>query len=298
MFDGSLRIPAGPTSLPPKGNLNPQLRRPCIGLFDSGVGGLSVLRALQREMPGLDYVYCGDTARLPYGKRKPETIVEYSLQASRFLIESGVDIIVIACNTASSVALSAIQQTYPDTLVKGVVKAGAQAATRATRSGNIAVIGTECTVESKAYETAINKLVPTAEVQAQACPFLVSLAEEGWTNGDIAHSVVQKYLDPLFANFAKHKPDTLILGCTHFSQFSSVINDVIGNEVKLIDPANYLAQELSSHLTLQTSEAHKTTGHTRFHATDAPNRFARVGELFLDNPIPFASLQLVTLDNQ
>ncbi|WP_319471383.1 glutamate racemase [uncultured Pseudodesulfovibrio sp.] len=278
--------------------LTPKNDSPCIGLFDSGVGGLSVLRALQHEIPWADYIYCGDTARLPYGKRKPETIVEYSMQASRFLIESGAESIVIACNTASSVALNAVQQAFPETMVRGVVEAGARAATNATRSGKIAVIGTECTVASQAYDKAITRLAPGTKVRSYACPFLVSLAEEGWTDCDIATLAARKYLEPLFAKFAPHKADCLVLGCTHFSKFANVIQDIVGPEVALIDPADCLAKELAPNFRLPAEEKSHRTGTASFHATDAPLRFARVGELFLETPIPRESLKQITLDNQ
>lgn len=298
MIDSSLHPSAETSNQPHEAILGPQPGTPRVGLFDSGVGGLSVLRALQREMPWLDYIYCGDTARLPYGKRKPETIVQYSMQASRFLVESGVDVIIIACNTASSVALGAMQSAFPNVLIQGVVEAGAQAAMDATQTGRIAVIGTECTVASKAYEKAIARRNPTVTVHSHACPFLVSLAEEGWTECDIAASVVRKYLEPLFETFTPHKPDTLILGCTHFSRFKSVIQKMAGPEVTLVDPADQLASEQALLQPKPDQGIRNRIGTTTFHATDALHRFARVGELFLDSRIPLDSLQRVTLDNQ
>lgn len=268
--------------------------RPTVGLFDSGVGGLSVLRALRREMPGADYVYFGDTARLPYGKRSPETIIGYSLQASRFLISCGADALVIACNTASSVAQGALRQAFPNTQVAGVVEAGARAAADVSHTGRIAILGTECTVHSGAYERAITRHRPSAVVQAMACPFLVSLAEEGWTDCDVAFMAVKRYLTPLLKRFGSGKPDCIVLGCTHFSRFCSVIRSLVGPDVKLIDPADHLAAELKTTFQLSTTD---NAGSVAFHATDALLRFSRVGSRFLGNEISRDHLERVELDN-
>ncbi len=271
--------------------------RPRIGLFDSGVGGLSVLRALRRELPEADYIYVGDTARLPYGKRSPHTIIKYSLQASQFLSNHDTDAIVIACNTASSVALSTVQRKFTNTLVKGVVEAGAQAAAAQSAQGRIAMIGTECTVASKAYEAAITAHIPWAEIHSLACPFLVSLAEEGWTDCEVALMTVRKYLTPLLNRFGEQKPDCLILGCTHFSRFSPIIRQLVGSEMILIDPANSLAKEVCDTFHGTASNRPKGPGSVSFHATDSLQRFARVGGYFLGNDIPPNSLKRVELDN-
>ncbi|UZP68775.1 glutamate racemase [Desulfovibrio mangrovi] len=298
MLDGSITPQVSPQGILCEMLPVQQVRLPRIGLFDSGVGGLSVLSRLQAAMPWLDYIYCGDTARLPYGKRSPATIIEYSLQASRFLVQSGADCIVIACNTASSVALGAVQQAFPDIVVRGVVDAGARAAAQASRSGRVGLIGTECTVASRAYEKAIAQILPAAEVRSRACPFLVSLAEEGWTQDHIAAMAVRKYIEPLLADFAPYNPDCIICGCTHFSRFSTVIRDIVSPDVVLVDPADSLAEELAANFSLQFGEEEHNNGSTTFYVTDALQRFARVGEQFLGASIPFNSVQQIELDNQ
>jgi glutamate racemase len=267
-----------------------------IGLFDSGVGGLSVLRALRQAIPSAEYVYLGDTARLPYGQRSPETIIEYSMQASRFLCDEGVDAIVIACNTASSVALTTVQQAFTDIRIHGVVEAGSRAAIAASPAARIAVIGTNCTVDSRAYEKAIIRLAPHAEVHARACPFLVALAEEGWTDCDIALMAVRQYLEPLMDMFAPGGPDSIILGCTHFSRFADVIRQLLPAKNAIIDPADTLAQYLAKSITGKLLGKKQTTP-VSFYATDALQRFSSVGELFLGNSIPLESLERVDLDN-
>jgi glutamate racemase len=268
-----------------------------IGLFDSGVGGLSVLRALQRAIPSAEYVYLGDTARLPYGPRSPETIVEYSMQASQFLCEAGVDAIVIACNTASSVALASVRRAFADIRVHGVVEAGSRAAVAASPAARIAVVGTSCTVDSRAYEKAIIRLAPHAEVHARACPFLVALAEEGWTDCDVALMAVRQYLEPLMEMFAPGGPDSIVLGCTHFSRFKAIIRQLLPAKTAIIDPADTLAQYLAKSMS-GNLRGKKPTTPVSFYATDALQRFSRVGELFLGNSIPLESLERVDLDNK
>lgn len=273
------------------------LERPTIGLFDSGVGGLSVLQELLNQFPEADYIYLGDTARVPYGTRSVKTVTRYSMQAAQFLVNQHVDMIVIACNTASSVALSATQKAYPAQLAVGIVDAGAQAAVEAAPGGKIAVIGTECTVAARAYERAIKRKNPQAEVYSAPCSLLVSLAEEGWTEGDVAEIVMQRYLSPLLTKFGEGKPDCIVLGCTHFTQFHSVIQRIIPPGVKLINPAEKLGQMLGECMPPQFWTAQAGNGDVKYFVTDAQTRFARVGELFLGRSIETDSLQTVTLDN-
>ena len=241
-------------------------------------------------------MYFGDTARLPYGKRSKQTVIQYSLQAARFLHSHNVQAIVIACNTASSVALNAVQLFLPHTTIRGVVEAGARVATAASASGRIAVIGTERTVASKAYEVAITRLNPDAMVRTKACPFLVSLAEEGWTDNAVACMSIRKYLEPLFNEFGDRKPDCIILGCTHFSRFSNAIRQMVGPDVRLIDPADGVACEIKALFPIP-SLAKNNEDSVTFHATDALQRFSRVGSFFLGEDIPAKSLQRVNLDN-
>ncbi|MGH8205769.1 MAG: glutamate racemase [Steroidobacteraceae bacterium] len=204
-----------------------------IGVFDSGVGGLTVLRALQTRLAGERFVYLGDTARLPYGTKSADTVVRYALQAADALLGCGVKALVVACNTASSVALPAIGRRCADLPVIGVVEPGAQAAVAASPSGRIAVIGTEATVREGAYQRAILTRRPDAQVQAAACQLFVALAEEGWTEGAVAQAAARRYLQPLFGKRAARPdtaamPDTLVLGCPHFAMLGAVIRAVVG----------------------------------------------------------------------
>ena len=185
-----------------------------IGLFDSGVGGLTVLDAMRRLMPGEDYLFLGDTARVPYGAKSQKTIVRYSLQAAAKLIGQRIKLLVIACNTATAAALPALRETWPDMPIIGVIEPGSRAACEASPSGDIAVIATESTIRSGAYAEAILRRRPEAQVRSLACPLFVPLAEEGWFDGPIAEGVVSRYLEPLFEK--SPAPDCLVLGCTHY----------------------------------------------------------------------------------
>ena len=187
-----------------------------IGVFDSGVGGLTVLKALQELLPQEDFIYLGDTARLPYGTKSRESIVRYALQSSRHLADQGIKLLVVACNTASASALPGLEAAYPGVPVVGVIKPGARAGCSLNRTGRLAVIATESTVQGGAYQQAILELCPQMRVEAQACSLFVSLAEEGWTKGPLVEQIVARYLTPLFERFGDHLPDALVLGCTHF----------------------------------------------------------------------------------
>ena len=185
-----------------------------IGVFDSGMGGLTVLRALIARLPHEHFVYLGDTARLPYGTKSAETVQAYALQATRLLIDEGVKMLVIACNTASSVALYLLQEAWEGVPVMGVIEPGARAGAAATRNRRIAVIATEGTVKGGAYARAIQRLLSDAVVVQQPCQVFVALAEEGWTDSPVTHAAADRYLAPLFSGASA--PDTLVLGCTHF----------------------------------------------------------------------------------
>jgi glutamate racemase len=216
-----------------------------IGVFDSGVGGLTVLRALLRELPHEDFVYLGDTARLPYGTKSPGSIRQYSLQAARLLHQQGVKCLVVACNTASAVALDALTQEFAPVPVLGVLEPGAAAACRATREGHIAVLATESTVRGGAYQQAIARRLPGATVIARACPLFVAFAEEGWLEGPVVDAVIQRYLDDIFvAGAPSAHPDTLLLGCTHFPVLAPAIAGVVGSAVTIVDSAATTAVSL------------------------------------------------------
>lgn len=272
-----------------------------IGLFDSGVGGLTVLKALRQRMPSEDLLYLGDTARLPYGTKSAETIVRYALQASAVLIERKVKLLVVACNTATSVALEALQKAY-DVPVIGVVEPGAQASCRASKAGHIAVIATDSTIRGEAYHKAIHRLRPDACIVGQPCPLFVSLAEEGWIEGDIAERVAARYLDPIFrpefGGDAVHTPDCLVLGCTHFPLLAKAIRTVVGPDVVIVDSAATTAQTVQAELErldLVHAARQRGYGTTQFLTTDDVPRFARTGGLFLGTPIAPDDVELVNL---
>jgi len=267
-----------------------------IGVFDSGVGGLTVLRELQRELPQEDFVYLGDTARLPYGTKSPESVQRYSLQAAGLLHDFGIKCLVVACNTASAVALEVLRAEFAPLPVVGVVEPGALAACHATRSGRIAVIATEGTVRGGAYQAAIHRELPDADVVARACPLFVALAEEGWTEGPVVEGVVRRYLDELFPAADEGRPDTLVLGCTHFPVLAPAIGRVLGADVAIVDSARTTARALAETLSRQGLErGEERTGRVRFLATDGAERFARVGGTFLGHPLAPAEVEIVDL---
>jgi glutamate racemase len=253
-----------------------------IGVFDSGVGGLTVLRALIATLPAEDFVYLGDTARLPYGTKSPGSIRQYSLQAARLLRRRGVKCLVVACNTASATALDALTAEFAPIPVIGVLEPGAAAACASTRSRRIAVLATEGTVRGGAYQAAIARRLPDAVVTARACPLFVALAEEGWIDGPIVTAVIHRYLDDVFvAGAPAAHPDTLVLGCTHFPVFAAALRKVVGPDVAVVDSAATTADSLAA-LLASRGRAHSSeaTGTLRLLATDGPERFARVSEVF------------------
>jgi glutamate racemase len=263
-----------------------------IGVFDSGVGGLTVLAALRRELPQADFVYLGDTARLPYGTKSPDTVVRYSLQCAQALVDRGIQMLVVACNTASASSLGALQARYPQLPVIGVIEPGAAAAVTASRSQRIAVIGTEGTIEGGAYPAAIKRLNAAAEVTSLACSLFVAMAEEGWTEGAIAISVARRYLDPLFAS-GRPVPDTLVLGCTHFPLLSAAIHAVLPASVNLVDSAEVTAAAVVRQFAAPRSAGRM--GAVRFLATDGASRFARVGGRFLGTPLAPRDVEIIDL---
>lgn len=218
------------------------MRHP-IGVFDSGVGGLTVVRALRRALPGEDIVYLGDTARVPYGSKSPRTVEKYSLTCQRFLLDREVKLVLIACNTASANALPALREVSPVPVI-GAVDPGAASALAATRSGHIGVIGTLGTVRSGAYAKAIAAREPDAKLTALACPLLVPLAEEGWTHDDVAAMVARRYLAQLFDQ--DRAIDTLVLGCTHYPLLAEVLGtvarEIAGHDVAVVDSASAMAE--------------------------------------------------------
>lgn len=268
-----------------------------IGVFDSGVGGLTVLDALRSRLPGEQFLYLGDTARLPYGSKSPETVRRYARQAAGRLVERGVKLLVIACNTASAVAVDDLARAFAPLPVLGVIEPGAEAACLASVTGHVLVTGTEGTVTGGAYQRALIGRRPDLKVDAVACPLFVALAEEGWTDGPIAEAVARRYLEIELAGPERTRVDTLVLGCTHFPVLRGVIERVCGPGVNLVDSARTTAEAVASALHDRglLARAGAEAGAVRFLATDAPERFARVGGVFLGAPIQVADVELVDL---
>ena len=265
-----------------------------IGIFDSGVGGLTVMAAIARALPQERLVYLGDTARLPYGTKSAETVSRYAVQATRALMRFDVKLIVVACNTASAVALPVLTAALAPVPVIGVVEPGARAAIAATKSGHIAVIATEGTVRGGAYVRAMHALKADARIAQKACPLFVALAEEGWTDGDVPQSVATRYLSEVFGQ-GKDRPDTLVLGCTHFPLLAQSIARAAGAGVTLVDSAETTATEVAQLLDSRSLKRHGNAEPPVFLATDAVERFARVGGLFLGREIDPAQVELVDL---
>jgi glutamate racemase len=252
-----------------------------IGVFDSGIGGLTVVRTLLQQLPHENIVYFGDTARIPYGPKGPSVVTRYSREITTFLVDQGVKAVVVACNTATAHALEVLRASY-DIPIIGVIDPGARAAARATRSKRIGVIGTQGMVASRAYDRAIHATDPSIEVIATACPLFVPLVEEGWLDREATRLIAMEYLTPL----TQSGIDTLVLGCTHYPLIKAVISDIMGSSIQLIDSAEETAVETAALL----RQNHLTTGSTapakiRFVASDVPDQFMRIGQRFLGSAI-------------
>jgi glutamate racemase len=250
-----------------------------IGIFDSGVGGLTVQRAIIDRLPSIDTLYLGDTARVPYGTKSADTVTQYSLRNARFLARHGIELLVVACNTASAWAIPALRREL-DVPVLGVVEPGARAAAAASRTGRIGVIGTQGTVASGAYQAAIEAARPGAEVIARACPLFVPLAEEGWTDPEdpVVRGVAARYLAPL----REARVDALVLGCTHYPLLEAAVRRELPG-VALVDSADAIASEVKARFAGNGRE-----GVHRFFVTDAPDRFLAVAGRFLGRPVDSA----------
>jgi glutamate racemase len=263
-----------------------------IGVFDSGMGGLTVMRALMARLPGESFVYLGDTARLPYGTKSADTVRRYAIQAAQALVARDVKLVVIACNTAS-VSLAQVAEALAPVPVIGVIVPGAKAALAAAPGGPIAVIATEGTVKGGAYRAAIRSQGSDVPIVQQACPLFVPLAEEGLVEGEIVDAVVRRYLEPLLATMPK--PRCLLLGCTHYPVLKDAIAKFAGGEVALVDSAVTAAEAVAELVAARgiANAGGKTS--LSFLATDAPDRFARTGEIFLGQPIDPGSVELIDL---
>jgi glutamate racemase len=257
-----------------------------IGIFDSGVGGLTVYRALHAALPDEHFVYLGDTARIPYGTRSLATVERYAMENARFLNAHGIKLLTVACNTASALALPAIRDAVSVDVI-GVIEPGARAAVKVSTGQKIGVIATEATVKSGAYARAIANLAPQAHVIERACPLFVSLAEEGWEETDEARSIAAKYLKEI----KESRVDTLVLGCTHYPILRHVIQEIMGEDVRLIDSGEAAAHDVKVLLKDRGLErmSHEDGARVRhlcddldhFYVTDAAERFSRVAERFL-----------------
>lgn len=257
------------------------MNKQSVGVFDSGIGGLTVLRKIFRELPGEGTLYLGDTARVPYGIRSAETIARYSFENTEFLVAKGVKLLVVACNTVSAVSLEEIKARLSIPVI-GVIEPGARAAVAATKNKRVAVVGTEATINSGAYCRIIKALDNGIDVTSLACPLFVPLAEEGLTDDDIALMVTEKYL----GNIRNSGIDTLVLGCTHYPLLRDVIAKVMGSGVTLVDSATETVREIKEVLTGYNLYNNSSVEPSRlFYVTDSPERFVRVGERFLGQKI-------------
>jgi glutamate racemase len=252
-----------------------------VGVFDSGIGGLTVVREMISQLPNESIIYFGDTARVPYGPKSPDTVLRYSREITSYLKDEGVKALVIACNTATAHALPALRREF-DLPIVGVIEPGARAAASATKTKHVGVIGTAGTIRSRAYEKEIRKLLPDAAITAQACALFVPLVEEGWVDTEPTRAIARNYLAPLVAA----EVDTLVLGCTHYPLMKTVIGNVVGRDVRLIDSAHETAREAGE--VLRTNGIDNKTPNDaryRFIASDAPDTFLSLGQRFLGSAI-------------
>jgi glutamate racemase len=251
-----------------------------IGVFDSGMGGLTVAREMMNLLPNESIIYFGDTARVPYGPKSPDTVLRYSREITSYLRGEGIKALVIACNTATAHALPALRREF-DFPIIGVIEPGARAAASATRTKRVGVIGTAGTIKSRAYEKEIRKLVPDVSLTAQACGLFVPLVEEGWLDTEPTRAIARNYLAP----FVTAEVDTLVLGCTHYPLIKTVIGNVVGREVRLIDSAHETAREAAQVLRDKGLENDSPNARYRFIASDAPDTFLELGQRFLGSAI-------------
>lgn len=275
-----------------------------IGVFDSGVGGLTVLRALRERLPAESTIYLGDTARVPYGTKSPESVQRYAAQAADHLVGRGIKLLVVACNTASALAIEHLQHRLHPLPVVGVVEPGAEAAVAASPGQRLLVLATESTVRNHAYARAIHRLRPAAKVEELPCSLFVSLAEEGWNEGPIAESVARRYLGPLLSRPEDEQPDTVVLGCTHFPLLDHAIRAVIGPSPILVNSAWTTAESVAALLArdgLQNRGGPTVPGGEgvaaplRLIATDGAERFAKIGSRFLGERIEPHDIEVVDL---
>jgi glutamate racemase len=257
--------------------MNPELP---IGIFDSGVGGLTVAREIHRVLPCEDLIYLGDTARVPYGTKSPSTVVRFACEDTQFLVQQNVKAVVVACNTCSAWALPMLEKKF-QVPIFGVIAPGVHEALKRSRNGRIGIIGTSATIRSNAYSLGVTARSESAKVFARACPLLVPLVEEGWTNHKVTREVLREYLGPL----TRQRIDTLILGCTHYPLLKPAIRKVVGPRVALVDSAEACARYVRDRLQKQRLlSARKRTGIIQPFVTDEADRFDAVAKRFLKAP--------------
>jgi glutamate racemase len=256
-----------------------------IGVFDSGLGGLTVFKALARRMPEESLIYFGDTAHVPYGNKSKEAVTRYSTTIAKFLAKQGVKALVVACNTSSALALPAIQKSVKVPVV-GVIEGGVRAAAEAAASRRVGVIGTEATVNSGAYQDALTKALPGAKIAAQPCPLFVPLVEEGWWKHKVTAEVAREYLKPLLSK----KVDTIILGCTHYPLLKDTLKKIAGPRVTLVDSAEQTAIAADRRLTELGLRRASGRGRHSYFVSDAPARFLKLSGRFLGAPVSRVAL--------
>jgi glutamate racemase len=266
-----------------------------IGIFDSGIGGLTVLKALREALPLEHFLYLGDTARLPYGTKSPETVKNYTLNANEIFADQ-VKMLVVACNTATAVALEALQEKFYPIPVVGVIEPGAKAALSCDKEGKVVILATEGTVKGHAYRNVLTRLSPQTEVVEWACsPLLVALAEEGWCHGALVDDIIAKLLMPLKQMLGNQKAACAVLGCTHFPVLKEPIQNVLG-DILVLDPAKQVAFDVATLLESQDLlRQTKDVPTIHFMATDGPERFARTAQIFLGHPIALNTVKLVSV---
>jgi len=247
-----------------------------IGIFDSGIGGLTVMSAIRKRLQNESLIYLGDTARVPYGIKSAETVIKYAWQCSNFLVEKGVKAIVVACNTASAVALSELSRKL-EVPVLGVIEPGAKAAIARTKKHAIGVIGTQATIFSNAYGKALKALDPDVRVMSRATPLFVPLVEEGWIDNEVVTAAVRRYLDGMH----EEGIDVLILGCTHYPLLMEAIQNEIGADVSLVDSAETTASALERLLSAENIQVKDGSGSYKLYVTDLPNKFEKIAGNFL-----------------
>lgn len=256
-----------------------------IGVFDSGVGGLTVLQQLMHVLPNERFIYFGDTARVPYGNKSRDTIVRYSIENTICLLEKNIKLLVVACNTVSALALPKLRQLFSIPIL-GVIEPGAAKAAAITRNQRIAVLGTKGTIQSGAYQTAIQKLSPQATIIPLACPLFVPLVEELWLSHPSTHSIIQEYLHPLHSQAI----DTLLLGCTHYPLLSPLIQQEMGTSVQLVDSASTCAEQVSVLLQQHQLLAPILQGYHQYFVSDDPDKFRVFGERLFGYPLESVEL--------